>query len=41
MRIPPIKHNQAVTTAVSIVKNGQQAVKHVVKQAVKQAVHQT
>ena len=41
MRIPPIKHNQAVTTAVSIVKNGKHAVKHVVKQAVKQAVHQT
>lgn len=41
MRIPPIKHHQAVTTAVSIVKNGKHAVKNVVKQAVKQAVHQT
>lgn len=41
MRIPPIRHNPAVTTAVSIVKNGKHAVKHVVKQAVKQAVAQT
>lgn len=37
MRIPPIRHTQAVTTAISIVKNGNR----VVKQAVKQAVAQT